>query len=298
LNSNRSDRGEYVLRAENKLGEDITSFLVTVTDRPKPPEKIAIKIQLDRTVTLSWSPPEDDGGCKIGTYIIEYFRIGWDVWLKAATSRQLAITLNDLITGSEYKFRVKAENPYGVSDPSEESEVVFVPDPSRGITRDSLNIANAGIGAQKSSQISFRSDKIPTKKLSPLPEIRLNTKIFDDETINRDMAYGTSSNFLHETPVSLKEKSQIANQIQKIKIAKNNVKFKLDSDMDENQPQNATEIAKPEQNESKMTSKKTLSDLSKTCDNNVSSNVQNSTEFMLVLYDKESNNSTSKFSYP
>lgn len=112
-NSDRSDRGEYILHAENKLGEDITSFLVTVTDRPKPPEKIAIKIQLDRTVTLSWSPPSDDGGCKIGTYIIEYFRVGWDVWLKVATCRQLAITLNDLIAGSRYKFRVKAENPYG-----------------------------------------------------------------------------------------------------------------------------------------------------------------------------------------
>jgi titin len=272
---------------------------VTVTDRPKPPEKIAIKIQLDRTVTLSWSPPEDDGGCKIGTYIVEYFRIGWDVWLKAATSRQLAITLNDLIAGSQYKFRVKAENPYGVSDPSEESEVVFVPDPSRGITRDSLNIANAGIEAKK-SPISIRSEKIPPKKPSPLPEIRLNTNIFDDETINRDMAYGTASNFSREAPVSLKEKSQFGIQNQKLKTVKNNVKFKLDSDASEEniQTQTSTTTQKSEQNESKMTSKKTLLDLSKTCDNNVPSSVQNSTEFMLVLYDKESNNSTSKFSYP
>jgi len=30
---------------------------------------------LDRSVTLSWKEPEDDGGCKIGTYIVEYYRV-------------------------------------------------------------------------------------------------------------------------------------------------------------------------------------------------------------------------------
>jgi hypothetical protein len=59
-------------------------------------------------------------------------QLGWNVWLKAVTCRHLTTTLADLIEGSEYKFRVKAENPYGVSDPSIESEAVFIPDPKRG----------------------------------------------------------------------------------------------------------------------------------------------------------------------
>lgn len=113
INSNRSDRGEYNLRAINSLGEDNSSFLVTVTARPVPPGRVAIKTLIANTVTLSWQPPVDDGGCKIGNYIVEYFRVGWNVWLKAATCRTLAVTLNDLIEGSEYRFRVKAENPYG-----------------------------------------------------------------------------------------------------------------------------------------------------------------------------------------
>lgn len=58
-------------------------------------------------------------------------QIGWDVWLKAMTSRRTEATLTELIEGSEYKFRVKAENPYGVSDPSEESDVIFIPDLKR-----------------------------------------------------------------------------------------------------------------------------------------------------------------------
>lgn len=129
----RNDRGEYTVKATNKLGEDVASFLVTVTDRPAAPGKVTVEMTLGRSVTLSWKEPEDDGGCKIGTYIVEYYRIGWEVWLKATTSRRTSATLTELIEGSEYKFRVKAENPYGVSDPSEESDVVFIPDLKRRI---------------------------------------------------------------------------------------------------------------------------------------------------------------------
>lgn len=129
----REDRGEYHIKAVNKLGENSQSFLVTVTDKPAPPGKARVVMTLGRSVTLSWSKPDDDGGCKIGNYIVEYYRLGWDVWLKAATSRQLTTMLGDLIEGSEYKFRIKAESPYGVSEPSDESDVVFIPDPKRGI---------------------------------------------------------------------------------------------------------------------------------------------------------------------
>uniref|UniRef100_A0A1B6DYW8 Fibronectin type-III domain-containing protein n=1 Tax=Clastoptera arizonana TaxID=38151 RepID=A0A1B6DYW8_9HEMI len=98
-----------------------------------PPGKAKVVMTLGRSITLSWTSPDDDGGCKIGNYIVEYYRIGWNMWLKAATCRQLTTTLGELIEGSEYKFRVKAENPYGVSDPSEESDVIFIPDPKRGL---------------------------------------------------------------------------------------------------------------------------------------------------------------------
>ncbi|CAG9824340.1 unnamed protein product [Phaedon cochleariae] len=135
--ANREDRGEYHIKAVNKLGETNQSFLVTVTDKPSPPGRARVVMALGRSVTLSWSTPHDDGGCKIGNYIVEYYRLGWNVWLKAATSRQLTTMLGDLIEGSEYKFRVKAESPYGVSDPGEESDVVFVPDPKRGILQPS-----------------------------------------------------------------------------------------------------------------------------------------------------------------
>ncbi|KAB0796887.1 hypothetical protein PPYR_10948 [Photinus pyralis] len=129
----RSDRGEYQIKAINRLGEATSSFLVTVTDKPSPPSQVRVVMTLGKSVTLAWNLPPDDGGCKIGNYIVEYFRLGWDVWLKAATCRQLTTTIGELIEGSEYKFRIKAESPYGISDPSEESDTIFIPDAKRGI---------------------------------------------------------------------------------------------------------------------------------------------------------------------
>jgi titin len=321
-NSNRTDRGEYNLRAINRLGEDNSSFLVTVTARPTQPGKVAIKILLGNTVTLSWAPPDDDGGCKIGNYIVEYFRIGWNVWLKAATCRSLAVTLNDLIEGSEYKFRVKAENPYGLSEPSEESEVLFIPDPKRGITKPikDQNLLNLGNpmppvapkrrNPSPSPARTKQPESVEIKKPSPIPEIKLNTKIFDDDSIQHDMTYGASGDFykFKEVPSSsLHEKSGLEEQVRHLRSTKNNVKFKLDDDEDEKSREKQEAIYEnlkllPEErpqkahSESQTSGKRTYLDLSKASGNDAQSSIQNSSEFMLVLYpDKESKNSTSKF---
>ncbi|XP_058123603.1 serine/arginine repetitive matrix protein 2 [Anopheles ziemanni] len=187
--SQRADRGEYNIRAINKLGEDNASFLVTVTARPEPPGKVTVSFSYGKTATLSWAAPDDDGGCEIGNYIVEYYRVGWDVWLKAATCRQLSATLNDLIEGSQYRFRVKAENPYGLSDPSEESEVLFVADPKRGIT-DPSKMASSQPATlprkrrdQSRSPLRDTAGSRPKKAFTPEPYGRAD--------VIREMSYGT-----------------------------------------------------------------------------------------------------------
>ncbi|XP_053994647.1 titin homolog isoform X2 [Hylaeus volcanicus] len=177
----RVDRGEYTVKAVNKLGENTSSFLVTVTDRPAAPGKAMVTMTLGRSVTLSWKEPEDDGGCKIGTYIVEYYRIGWDVWLKAITSRQTKATLSELIEGSEYKFRVKAENPYGVSEPSEESDVIFIPDLKRGIMTPSLSgksQSHREIRSREKREVSFA---VPTQRTRSLTREEARTRDDDDD---------------------------------------------------------------------------------------------------------------------
>ncbi|CAO1362990.1 unnamed protein product [Diamesa serratosioi] len=325
-NSSRSDRGEYNLRAINKLGEDNSSFLVTITARPTPPGQVAIKIVLGKTVTLSWAPPDDDGGCKIGNYIVEYYRVGWGVWLKASTCRQLAVTLNDLIEGSEYKFRVKAENPYGVSDPSDESEVLFIPDVKRGITkpiRDETEVKNnvieqplvtprrknaspspARLPSQSPSRIASPARPIlkltePIKKearLSPASNQHFNTNIFDDNSMEREMSYGSDDFYrFKEVPSgSLQEKPGLEDQVRQLKHAKNTVKFQVDTE----EPEKKTTTENIYENlrfqgdkqtngmikdEIIVDNPRTYLDLSRRSGSQAQ-NIQNSSEFMLVLY--------------
>lgn len=156
---------------------------------------------LATSVTLAWNEPEDDGGCKIGNYVVEYYRLGWDVWLKASSTRQLSATLSDLIEGSEYKFRVKAESPYGLSEPSMESKILFIPDPKRGITkptseRHTLPRTNQQIAL--SPQTERRNTNENRNKIQQIviPDVPKNvefiTQIYDDEQIVQELNYGTS----------------------------------------------------------------------------------------------------------
>jgi titin len=297
-NSQRSDRGEYNLRAINKLGEDNASFLVTITSRPRPPGKVSIKMSLGKTVTLSWLPPDDDGGCKIGNYIVEYFRIGWNVWLKVATCRQLTTILNDLIEGSEYRFRVKAENPYGLSDPGEESDVLFIPDPKRGILKPkkeeeedftetekppllprkkstgnnspsllSVNDEIKGFTPEKSPDSRARQQKLTFN-------IKFTPEIFDTNALEREMSYGS--------PQAFEKFTELPN-------------FDIQTPQDVNKPAEAT--SKP--TVAAVTFK---NDLPKSKQLSVHKNNENhealhsSSEFMLVLYpDKEGKSSNCKY---
>ncbi|EAT43218.1 AAEL005334-PA [Aedes aegypti] len=195
-NAQRSDRGEYNLRAFNKLGEDYAYFLVTVTAKPEPPSKVQISIGLSKAITLSWSAPEDDGGCKIGNYIVEYYRVGWDVWLKATTCRQLTTTLSGLFEGSQYRFRVKAENPYGLSEPSEESDTLFIPDPKRGINSATQIPEPAPPEDEPTPQAIPRKRRdvshSPTREAEHIKKVKAFTpETYSRDEIVREMSYGT-----------------------------------------------------------------------------------------------------------
>jgi len=114
--------GEFRLLAQNENGEDSASILVTVTAPPSPAGKPVVIDIAGTTCTLRWEPVQDDGGADVKHYIVEYFRDVWDVWLKAKTTKDCQVTIEDLIPGSRYKFRIKAENVYGISEESEESD--------------------------------------------------------------------------------------------------------------------------------------------------------------------------------
>jgi len=124
--------GEFRVLAQNENGEDSASILVTVTAPPSPPGQPVVIDITGTTCVLRWEEVQDDGGADVKHYIVEYFRDVWDVWLKAKTTKDCQVTIEDLIPGSRYKFRIKSENAYGISDESQESDPFDVHQPASG----------------------------------------------------------------------------------------------------------------------------------------------------------------------
>uniref|UniRef100_A0A8C3UIP7 Titin n=1 Tax=Catharus ustulatus TaxID=91951 RepID=A0A8C3UIP7_CATUS len=134
------DLGHYELHLSNSAGSTTASLTVVVLDRPGPPTDVKIDEVSADSVTLSWKPPAYDGGCHISNYIVEKRDTTTTTWevVSAAVART-SIKVSRLVTGSEYQFRVCAENRYGKStytnSPSVVAEYPFKPPGPPGTPR-------------------------------------------------------------------------------------------------------------------------------------------------------------------
>lgn len=68
---------------------------------------------------LDWKPPPDDGGCPIDHYTIEKLDEATGRWSPAGETdgKETTAEVFGLTPGHKYKFRVKAVNRMGTSDP-------------------------------------------------------------------------------------------------------------------------------------------------------------------------------------
>ena len=121
---------------KNDSGEDECDIDVIVLDRPGKPEgPLEATETTNDSVSLQWKPPKDNGGGDITGYIIEKCPENSDRWEKVpGIFNQPKGTVKDLETNKKYKFRVKAENIYGVSDPLETTASITVKPPYGKIT--------------------------------------------------------------------------------------------------------------------------------------------------------------------
>ena len=123
--SQRSDTGIYTITATNPHGEDSADIDVLVYSAPSPPRgPLEYANVCANSVTLSWKKPEDDGGSEILGYSIEKCLFGSDVWTPAGYSSGLSLTAKNLEEGKQYKFRVRAENMFGISEPLDSAKPV------------------------------------------------------------------------------------------------------------------------------------------------------------------------------
>lgn len=97
----------------------LSIFYVIFTGRPGPPSA-PIKFEEigSEKITLSWLPPIDDGGSKVTNYVIWRRVASRNTWVPVTSEPKERIwTVENLMEGHEYVFRIMAQNKYGVGEP-------------------------------------------------------------------------------------------------------------------------------------------------------------------------------------
>uniref|UniRef100_A0A3B4Y500 Titin n=1 Tax=Seriola lalandi dorsalis TaxID=1841481 RepID=A0A3B4Y500_SERLL len=124
------ERYYFRVLAVNELGVGLPASTdqVKVSEAPLPPGKIVLVDVTRHTVTLSWEKPDHDGGSKITNYIVEMQPKGDDKWTVCSEVKALEATIEGLVTGEEYSFRVFAVNDKGKSDAKPLAAPVVVKD--------------------------------------------------------------------------------------------------------------------------------------------------------------------------
>ncbi|CAJ1050234.1 immunoglobulin-like and fibronectin type III domain-containing protein 1 isoform X2 [Xyrichtys novacula] len=117
--SKRSDSGLYTIKAKNSSGEASFDIEVRVTDEPKTPGPVELEQTVHGKVLVSWTPSPDQELDDRLCYMVSQHESNTRVW-KTVADRLFttSYTINNLLPGVEYHFRVYAKNDMGLSDPS------------------------------------------------------------------------------------------------------------------------------------------------------------------------------------
>ena len=103
-------------------------LFIEVPDKPEAVEVVDVQ---KNSVKLQWTPPIHDGGSPITGYVIEKRDMKRPTWTQAGKAPKDAtdFTVDKLPEGSEYLFRVVAENKKGLSKPCETKAPVITKSP-------------------------------------------------------------------------------------------------------------------------------------------------------------------------
>ena len=94
---------------------------VNFADVPDAPDAPEISNVDRHEMTVSWQPPKSDGGAAIKQYILERKDKYSTRWVTETKTSELTHHSTNLTPGTEYQYRVSAENKAGVGPPSKPS---------------------------------------------------------------------------------------------------------------------------------------------------------------------------------
>ncbi|XP_034735487.1 immunoglobulin superfamily member 22-like isoform X2 [Etheostoma cragini] len=150
---------QYRIRAVNAEGmSDPLETEEVRAGEPVEPPGTASQPQVSNitkdTMTVSWTPPAQDGGAPVLGYVLERRKKGSNMWLQV-NNEMLTDTkflVEGLVDGVEYEFRVTSVNRAGAGGASPISNAVLAKDPTRapGLVR------NLRVSDSANSSISLR----------------------------------------------------------------------------------------------------------------------------------------------
>uniref|UniRef100_A0A8C0B0W7 Myosin light chain kinase, smooth muscle n=1 Tax=Buteo japonicus TaxID=224669 RepID=A0A8C0B0W7_9AVES len=163
ISSTRQEHcGCYTLVVENKLGSRQAQVNLTVVDKPDPPAGTPCASDIrSSSLTLSWYGSSYDGGSAVQSYTVEIWNSVDNKWTDLTTCRSTSFNVQDLQADREYKFRVRAANVYGISEPSQESELVKVGEKQEELKEDEVELSD---DEGKETEVNYRTVTINTEQ--------------------------------------------------------------------------------------------------------------------------------------
>jgi predicted phage tail protein len=101
--------------------------VLAAPSRPQGPLKVSDVTK--NGCKLKWDKPEDDGGKPVSGYVVEKLDTATGRWVPVGRTTEPEMDVKGLQEGSDYKFRVKAVNDEGESEPLETERATLAKNP-------------------------------------------------------------------------------------------------------------------------------------------------------------------------
>ena len=127
----RESSGNYDFSLSNSQGETKTPLKINFVDVPSPPEgPLDVTDMFRDRCKLAWKPPLDTGGLPLLHYVVERQDLAVrGGWTEVGTTENCKMDVTDLAHKKEYKFRVRAVNKKGASEPLTAPKSYIAKDP-------------------------------------------------------------------------------------------------------------------------------------------------------------------------
>lgn len=125
--------GQYQIKLSNGQGEDVKDVNIIMQDVPSAPLDVDVTEVFQTSCKVSWKPSKDDGGSALLHYVVERqdlsLKAGWENVGQVSPTDKTTYKVEGLIPKKEYKFRIRAVNKLGSSEPAMFAKPVLAKDP-------------------------------------------------------------------------------------------------------------------------------------------------------------------------